>query len=83
MRIPKGGPHQQDRENTQIRSVAKRTPSTAVTVGGFDVLAPMVSSLLHKDVAIFDMLTRERGVATGSLIAVADEALELFGSPRS
>ena len=57
--------------------------NTAVTVGGFDVLAPMVGSLLHKDVTIFDMLTRERGVATGSLIAVADEALELFGSPRS
>lgn len=57
--------------------------NTAVAVGGFDVLAPMVSSLLHKDVAIFDMLTSERGVSTGSLISVADEALELFGSPRS
>lgn len=57
--------------------------NTAVAVGGFDVLAPMVGSLLLKDVALFDALTAERGVSTGSLVAVADEALTLFGRPRA
>ena len=56
--------------------------NTAVAVGGFDVLAPMVGALLSKDVAIFDALTTERKVSTGSLISVADEALSLFDYPR-
>ncbi|PXX01630.1 NAD(P)-dependent oxidoreductase [Mycolicibacterium moriokaense] len=56
--------------------------NTAVMVGGFDVLAPLVGTLLRKDVAIFDRLAAEHGVPTGSLIPVADEALELFGFPR-
>ena len=57
--------------------------NTAVAVGGFDVLAPMVGSLLLKDVALFDELTVKREVSTGSLVAVADEALALFGQPRA
>ncbi|CQD09076.1 3-hydroxyisobutyrate dehydrogenase [Mycobacterium lentiflavum] len=56
--------------------------NTAVAVGGFDVLAAMVGPLLRKDLDIFDALTGERGVETGSLVAVADEALELFGYAR-
>lgn len=57
--------------------------NTAVAVGGFEVLAPMVGTLLRKDVGIFDRLTAERDAPTGSLIPVADEALQLFGYPRS
>jgi 3-hydroxyisobutyrate dehydrogenase len=57
--------------------------NTAVAVGGFDVLAPMVGTLLRKDVKIFDRLTTQRDVPAGSLVPVADEALELFGSPRN
>lgn len=56
--------------------------NTAVAVGGFGVLAPMVGTLLRKDVGIFDRLTTEHDVPVGSLIPVADEALELFGFPR-
>ncbi len=56
--------------------------NTAVAVGGFGVLAPMVGPLLRKDIGIFDRLTGERDAPTGSLIAVADEALKLFGYPR-
>jgi hypothetical protein len=56
--------------------------NTAVAIGGFDVLAPMVGALLRKDVAILEELTGERGISTGSLITVADEALAVFGYPR-
>ncbi|WP_068180220.1 NAD(P)-dependent oxidoreductase [Mycobacterium sp. UM_CSW] len=65
-----------------VSSANSYSLNIAVSVGGFDVLAPMVGSLLRKDVAIFDRLTGERGVATGSLVTVADDALELFGCPR-
>jgi 3-hydroxyisobutyrate dehydrogenase-like beta-hydroxyacid dehydrogenase len=54
----------------------------AVQLGGFDVLAPLVGPLLRKDVAIFDRLSAERAVPTGSLLRVADEALKLFGFSR-
>lgn len=56
--------------------------STAVTVGGFDVLAPLVGTLLRKDLGIFARLAAEQRIPTGSLIPVADEALKLFGFPR-
>lgn len=65
-----------------VSSANSYSLNTAVAVGGFDVLAPMVGTLLRKDVGIFDRLTTERGAPTGSLIAVADEALQLFGYPR-
>ena len=54
----------------------------SVMMGGFEPLAPLVGTLLRKDVGIFDRLTAEQGVATGSLIPVADKALELFGFSR-
>jgi 3-hydroxyisobutyrate dehydrogenase-like beta-hydroxyacid dehydrogenase len=54
----------------------------AVQAGGFDVLAPAVGSLLRKDVTIFEQLAARHEVATGSLVAIADDALELFGCPR-
>jgi 3-hydroxyisobutyrate dehydrogenase-like beta-hydroxyacid dehydrogenase len=55
----------------------------SVMMGGFAELAPMVGSLLRKDVDIFDRLAVKRGAATGSLIPVADEALDLFGFSRA
>lgn len=57
--------------------------NTAVAVGGFEVLAPMVGPLLRKDIGIFDRLTAESDAPTGSLITIADEALQLFGYPRT
>lgn len=55
----------------------------SVMMGGFAQLAPMVGSLLRKDVEIFDRLAEQRGAVTGSLIPVADEALDLFGFSRA
>jgi 3-hydroxyisobutyrate dehydrogenase-like beta-hydroxyacid dehydrogenase len=54
----------------------------AVMVGGFEAIAPMVGPLLRKDVTIFDGLTAAKGVAPGSLVTVAEEALTRFGQPR-
>lgn len=70
-------------EALSVSSANSYSLNISVMMGGFEPLAPMVGPLLCKDVGIFDGLTAEQGVATGSLIPVADQALDLFGFPRS